>query len=142
MSHRSRGPIRLFAASFLFAASMAVGAGGAFAVPAEPDGQSGSATTVSPTPLPAEKPTCAPTQTTPVTPAPGAGSTPSESATVESPSTQAPSETATPTATAATNDGSALARTGSNIGPIVGALAVALAVGGVLVIVARRRATR
>lgn len=139
MSHR-RGPIRLFAVSCLFTASLAIGAGGALAVTADPDGQPGAATTVSPTPLPAERPTCPPTETAPATPPPGRTSAPTETASTEPLSTQAPSATATPTATATTKP--SLARTGSNVGPIVGVLAVALVVGGVLVIVARRRATR
>ncbi|MDR3069265.1 MAG: hypothetical protein LBU50_07165 [Cellulomonas sp.] len=141
MSHRSCGPIRLFAASFLFTASIVVGAGGALAVTADPDGQSGAATTVSPTPLPAQKPTCPPTET--AAPAPHAGSIPTDTASAAPAvqKTDAPSP-ATPTATAAAKSSSPLARTGSNIGPIAGVLAVALAVGGVLVVVARRRATR
>lgn len=138
MSHRSRGPIRLFAVSCLFVASLAVGAGGALA---DPDGQPGPATTVSPTPLSEERPTCAPTQAAAPDSTPGGGSVTDRTAPAETQSASTPSGSVSPTATAAAKKSSPLARTGSNIGPIVGALAVALAVGGVLVIVARRRAT-
>ncbi|MCL2092073.1 MAG: hypothetical protein FWH11_12895 [Micrococcales bacterium] len=142
MSHRSRGPIRLFAVSFLFTASIAVGAGGALAVAANPDGQSGTATTVSPTPLPTERPTCPPTQTASTTPPERGGSAPTETASTGLQATRTPSGTVTPTATAVAKNTSPLARTGSNVAPIVGVLALALVVGGVLVIIARRRATR
>lgn len=139
MSHRSRGPIRLFAVSFLFTASLAIGAGGALA--ADPDGgRPDAATTVSPTPLSDEKPTCAPTQTETAAPVPGprGGSTPTAPTTADPQPTETASATATPTATPVAKP---LASTGSNAGPIVGVVAVALAVGGVLFFVARRRAT-
>ncbi len=140
MSHRRRGPIRSLAVSFLFTASMALGAGGAFALTADPDGQPAAATTVSPTPLPAEKPSCSPTQTAPATSAARRSPTPTDTSTAMPRSTPKSSSTTTPTATVAKK--APLAHTGSNVGPIVGVLAVALTVGGVLIVVARRRATR